>query len=72
MRSGAPLMQRAVSVVIHYGVIAVLLVLYGTLSHAAAPSSKIKICYEPWDPYIFKDHQGEMRGIAVELSLIHI
>ena len=60
-------MQRAVSVVIHYGVIAVLLVLYGTLSHAAAPSSKIKICYEPWDPYIFKDHQGEMRGIAVEL-----
>lgn len=60
-------MQRAASVVIHYGVVAVLLVFFGTISHAATPSSTIKICYEPWDPYIFKDHQGEMRGIAVEL-----
>jgi polar amino acid transport system substrate-binding protein len=60
-------MPCAVSVVIRCGVAALLLVLFGTISHAAAPSSMIKICYEPWNPYIFKDHHGEMRGIAVEL-----
>jgi len=60
-------MQRAVSVAIHYGVVAVLLVSFGAISHAAAPTSTVKICYESWAPYIFKDHKGEMRGIAVEL-----
>jgi polar amino acid transport system substrate-binding protein len=60
-------MPCAVSVVIRYGVVVLLLVLFGTISHAVASSSMIKICYEPWDPYIFKDHHGEMRGIAVEL-----
>ena len=60
-------MQRAVSVVTLYRVVAVLLMFCGAISHAAASPSTIKICYEPWDPYIFEDHQGEMRGIAVEL-----
>ncbi|WP_083797655.1 substrate-binding periplasmic protein [Marinobacter algicola] len=60
-------MQRAVTVVVPYSIVVALLVLLGTISHAAAPSSTIKICYEPWDPYIFRDDQGQMRGIAVEL-----
>ncbi|WP_421910772.1 substrate-binding periplasmic protein [Marinobacter sp.] len=60
-------MQRAVSVAIHYGVVAVLLGSFGATSHAASPTSTVKICYESWPPYIFRDDEGEMRGIAVEL-----
>ena len=60
-------MQRAVSVVILYRLVAVLLMFCGAISHAAASPSAIKICYEPWAPYIFEDHDGEMSGIAVEL-----
>lgn len=37
------------------------------VSPASASPSVLNVCYEPWEPYVFKDSDGQLRGIAVEL-----
>lgn len=37
------------------------------MSPATADVEVLTICYEPWEPYIYKDDSGEVLGVAVEL-----
>lgn len=60
-------MQRAVKAVSVCRFLALVLAFVATGSRGAEPASVVQVCYETWDPYIFKDDSGKLQGIAIEL-----
>lgn len=60
-------MQQVVKAVTVCRFLGLVLAFVATGSFGAESSSTVRVCYETWDPYTFRDDAGEMHGIAVEL-----